>query len=124
MERIEKIVNILKQQAELFLLDAGEFFPFGSCVDFENKIIPVAAYFENDRPSSADVIALLEKTFTGHQEKGDRPLCVLAIDISIKEDNKAYDAIEMRFFEPKKEVYKKYFKYKIKENRVEFAEMN
>jgi hypothetical protein len=117
---IKKIVNTLKQQAELFLLDAEEFYPFGAYINIANKIIPVGAYSENDRPSSSEVIDLLEKAFKDHIQKGDCKLGALAIDVTIKENNKVYDAIEMRFFKTNKEVYKKYFKYEVKENSVAF----
>jgi hypothetical protein len=117
---IDKVVNLLKQQAEVFLLDAGEFYPFGTCINRENEIIPVAAKLENDRPSSLEVIDLLENAFKKGIEKGDYKLASIAIDITIRENNKAYDAIEIRFFESDKEVYKKYLKYEIKENSVNF----
>jgi len=118
---MDKVIHILKQQAEVFLLDAGEFYPFGTYINMQNKIIPVGTYSENDRPSSLDVIDLIEKAFKDNIQKGDCKVAAMAINVSIKENNKSCDAIEMRFFEADKEVYKKYFKYEIKENSVEFS---
>ena len=123
-ENINKIINSLKQQAELFLLDAGEFYPFGTYINMKNEIVPVGAYSENDRPLSSELIDLLEKGFKDDIQKGDCKLGALAIDVSVKEDNKVYDALEIRFFEPKTEIYKKYFKYEIKGNSVEFFDMH
>src|SRR5580698_474647 len=119
---IHKIITRLKQQAELFLLDAMEFFPFGTYINKKDEIVPVGAYFENDRTPSLEVIDLLEKGLKDHIKKGDCKIAGIAIDVRISENSATYDAIEMRFYEPNKEVYKKYFQYKIKENSVDFFE--
>jgi len=115
----DKVAEILKRQATLFLLDAGEFYPFGTCINSTDKVVPVGAYFENDHPLSQEVIELLEKGLIHGVQKGEYKIAALAIDITIRENNVTYDAIETRFFEPGKEVYKKLFKYIIKDDTVE-----
>lgn len=122
-ENIDKVINTLKLQAELFLLDAREFFPFGTYINEKDEIVPVGAYLENDRPPSLEVIELLEKAFNIDIKKGECKIAGIAIDITIKENNGRYDGIEMRFFEQDKEVYKRYLKYRIKENSVDFSEI-
>jgi len=121
-ENIDKIINALKQQAELFLLNADEFYPFGTYINKKGAVIPVGAYFENDKTPSLEIIDLIEKAFNDHLQKGDCKIAAIAIDVTVKENNETYDAVEMRFFEVDKEVYKKYFKYEVKENTVQFFE--
>ncbi|BAU52601.1 hypothetical protein [Mucilaginibacter gotjawali] len=121
-EIANKLVEILKQQAELFLLDAGQFFPFGTYINMQNEIIPVGAYFENDQTSSAEVIELLEKALNDHIEKRECQIAAIAIDVTIKENQVSYDAIELRFFEPEKEACNMYLKYTIKGSTVEFTQ--
>ncbi|HEY4325720.1 MAG TPA: hypothetical protein VGN20_17120 [Mucilaginibacter sp.] len=121
-ENIDRLIEILKEQAQVFLLDAKEFYPFGTCINKENEIVPVSAYWENDNPPSQPLIDLLEKHFKQGIENGDYKIAGIAIDGLQRENNFTYDIIEIRFFETDKEVYKKYFKYEIKEHSVEFFE--
>jgi len=117
----EKIINIVLQQAELFLLDANEFYPFGTCVNKKDEIIPVGAYLGGDHPESQALIDLLEKDFKEGIETGNYKIAALAIDILIRKGNERYDGIEMRFFEPKG-ISKRVYEYTIKEHSVEFVE--
>jgi len=124
VEDVNKVINTLKLQAELFLLDAGEFFPFGTYINKDSEIVPVGACLknENDRPTSLEVIELLEKAFNFDIETGKCKIAGIAIDITIRENNETYDGIEMRFFEPNKKVYTKLLKYRINRNSVDFFE--
>jgi hypothetical protein len=117
---IERLVSILKLQAEAFLLDAREFYPFGTYIDMEDKIVPVGAYLGDGHPMSLEVIEFLEKTFAIRLQKGECKIAAIAIDSYMKQNDEKYDGIEIRFFEVGKEVYKKYFIYIIKDSYVEF----
>ncbi len=56
---IEKLARVLKQQAEAFLLDAREFYPFGTYINMKDEIVPFGAYTgEDEYPPSQDVIDL------------------------------------------------------------------
>ena len=117
---IEKLIDVLKPQAEVFLLDAKEFYPFGTYINMKDEIVPVGAYTGEEHPPSQDVIDLLERGFTKKLQNEECKIGVIALDIYINEYNEKYDAIEVRFFEPGKEVYKKHFRYLIKDTCVEF----
>ncbi len=118
---VEKLIRVLKLQAEAFLLNAKEFYPFGTYISVEDKIVPVSAYLGNNHPASSEVIDSLEKTFILKMQNGESKISAIAIDIVITENNERYDGVEMRFFEAHKDVYKKYFKYLIKDTFVEFS---
>lgn len=117
---VKKITGVLKQQIELFLLDAGEFYPFGTCINTRGETIPVGVQFENDHPLASDVITLLEKTFKEGVISGKYKIAGLAINVTISENKDVYDAVEMRFYEFNKDVRKEYLKYKIQNNTVMF----
>jgi hypothetical protein len=117
---IEKLVRVLKQQAEAFLLDAREFYPFGTYINMKDEIVPVGAYTGKEHPPSQDVIDVLERGFAKKLQNGECRIGAIALDISVIENDKKYDAIEVRFFEPGKVVYKQYFRYLIKDTCVEF----
>lgn len=118
----ERIISIIQKQAEVFLLQAKEFFPFGTYINVDNKIVPVGAYFENDRTPSQEIIDLLEKGFRDHLGKGECKIAAIAIDILIRKMDEVYDGMEIRFYEPNKDMHRKLFRYLIKESSVEFIE--
>lgn len=57
----EKLIAAIKEQVQMFLLDAGEFYPFSTCIDKNNQIKPVSAFLGVDFSSSLELIFLLEK---------------------------------------------------------------
>jgi len=119
-ENVEKLVDVIKKQAKMFLLEAGEFYPFGSYINNKNEVVPVGASSGDDHPPSLELIDLLEKALKEHIQKGDCKLAAIAIDVAIKEHGRSFDAIEMRFLEANKVVNKKYYKYELKQHSVEF----
>lgn len=88
---MEKLIRVIKEQARIFLLDAGEFYPFGSCIDENNKI-----------------------------KHGAYKIAVIAVNVTIKENNVDRDAIEIRIFEIGNKEYKKYIKYTTYGTHIEF----
>jgi len=118
---IEKLIEIIKEQVQMFLLDSGEFYPFGTCIDSENHIIPVSANLEDDHPSSLELISVLETDFRESVKNNKYLVAVLVIDVTIKEENTSYDAIELRFFEPNAVEKKQYIKYITHRNFIEFV---
>ena len=117
---IEKLITAIKEQVQIFLLDAGEFYPFGTCIDKKNQIRPVSAYLNNDFPSSLELISMLEKRLKEGVGNGDYRVAVLVVDVTVKEDNISNDAIELRFFEPNNLESKHYIKYITHSSYIEF----
>lgn len=117
---MEKLIRVIKEQAQIFLLDAGEFYPFGSCIDENNKIKPVGVYVEDERPSSLEVISLLENNMRIGIQNGAYKIAVIAVNVTIKENNVDRDAIEIRIFEIGNKEYKKYIKYTTYGTHIEF----
>ena len=121
-ENINRLINAIKQQAEGFLLEAKEFYPFGTYINKKNEIVPVGVYLGNDYSPSLEIIDLLEKNFKDNIKKGECKIAAIAIDVVIKEKDVNHDAIELRFFVDGRESYKKYLKYEIKQKQVVFSD--
>jgi len=118
----EKLVQIIKIQAEAFLLDAGEFYPFGTYIGENGEIVPISTYLGDDYPASLDLIEFLEKALKEKLANGCIRIAAIAIDILIREDIKAYDAIEIRFYANDNFFDKRKIRYEIQENLVHFFE--
>jgi hypothetical protein len=121
MDNDEILLKVIKQQAEIFLLDAGEFFPFGTCINKENKIIPTAAYLEDedDRPESQPLIEMLEGSLKRGLNNGEYIIGAVAFDILLTENGEKHDAIAIRIYETDA-FRERIFKYYIHQNHVEF----
>ncbi|WP_426670939.1 hypothetical protein ACPPVU_06840 [Mucilaginibacter sp. McL0603] len=122
MENTEILVKVIKQQAEVFLLDAGEFFPFGTCIGKDNAIIPIAACIEdeNDRPESEPLIEMLENNIKSGLANEHFIIGALAYDVFLHENQEKFDAIVICIYENDNFV-KTHFKYSIHESHVEFS---
>ena len=122
MDKIEILIKVIKEQAELFLLDAAEFFPFGTYINSKNEVVPFSAYIEdiNDRPQSQPLIDMLEKGIKTRIKNGECIVGALAFDVLINENQQKFDAIMIRIYEGDNFV-EKYFKYYIHEQYIEFV---
>jgi hypothetical protein len=117
---IEDLISLIKEQVQTFLLDGGEFYPFGTCIDKNDQFVPVSAYLDGEFPSSLELISMLEKSFKEKVEKGEYKVAAIVIDVTVKENGIGYDAIEIRFFEPNNQERKQYIKYNTHSSYIEF----
>jgi len=117
---IEELIKAIKEQVQTFLLDAGDFYPFGTCIDRNDKIKPVSAYLNDDFPSSLELISMLEKRLKEGVQNGDFKMGVLVIDVTVKENNINSDAIELHFFQPNNLEDRQYVKYITHSSYIEF----
>ena len=117
---LEKIVDYIKSQSEVFLLELGAFYPFGCAINKKDEVIPLGAYLGGENPSALDLIYLLENSINEKLNDGEYSIAVIAVDVTIKEGNMDIDAIEVSVFEKNKQQDKRYIKYKIKDRSIEF----
>ncbi|MGZ3999792.1 MAG: hypothetical protein ACXVIY_04160 [Mucilaginibacter sp.] len=124
MDNHERLINGLKQQAEAFLLDAREFFPFGTYIDNRNGVLPFSAYIEdaNDRPESQPLIDMLERGIRTRINNGECIIGALAYDVVMTKNHEKFDVMVIRIYENDKFV-ERYFKYDIYEGHVTFLEV-
>jgi len=116
-----RLITIIRSQAELFLKEMGEFFPFGTYINGKGIIVPVGAFTEEENPASIDLINMLSNYIHNKLIEGDCTIAAIAIDSIIRENGQAFDAIEVRLFENESEnIEKVYLKYKIEEHGVSF----
>ena len=116
----ENIIALIKQQAALFLLDAEEFYPFGTYIDKFGKIKPIGVYLEESDPSATLLISMLENYLKQSMDNKILKIGAIAINVVISENGSRQDAIEIRIYKPGFEIEKRYFKYHIKDKHIEF----
>jgi hypothetical protein len=126
----EDSINSLRksviEQATLFLNDAGEFYPFGTALDFNNKLVPIGIYTGEEHPDSNFVLKELGKAIWDGLQKGLYKLAAMAIDIYLPiEQGEKIPALEIRIVNPEGQLVIKYrVPYVINNNKkVEFSEL-
>lgn len=120
MTTSEKLIDAIKLFAKGFLLDAGEFYPFGIFIDNDDKIVPVSTHSEDDMPESQELIDVFEKYFRSKSES-DYKLAGLGVDVLLTIKCQKFDALQIRLFEDGKEVSEMYLKYTVNTDNVEFS---
>lgn len=116
----EDLIQLIKNQVQTFLLNAGEFYPFGTCMDIDDQLVPVGIYLEDDHPSSLELIDMLEADFHEKIANEEYKIAVVVVDVNIKQNGFNVDAMELRFIEPNNVVRKEYIKYITHSNFIEF----
>jgi hypothetical protein len=117
-----KLIDVVKQQAELFIVESGGFFPFGTCLNSLGEIKPIGAYLEGNDPAPSELIDMLEIYFTKGLSNGLFDICAIAIDVLIKENGNSFDALEIRLYNLEKDGFDKlYYKYMLDGNKVQFT---
>lgn len=124
MDNRERLINVIKKQAEAFLRDAHEFFPFGIYINGKNEVVPFSAYIEdaNDRPESQPLIDMLERGIRTRINNGDCIVGALAYDVVMTKNHEKFDVMVIRVYENDK-LIERYFKYDIYEGYVTFLEV-
>lgn len=117
----QQLISIVKQQAEIFLLEEGDFYPFGTYLTHSGEIVPVSAFIEeeDDRPNSNKIISLLEKASDQKLISGECSAFAIATDVAINEGGVKYDAVQIRIKEQNnsKELF---LKYQLNETSITF----
>ena len=117
---IEKLINVVKLQVDAFLLDANEFYPFGTYINNEGDIVPIGVYLGDDYPSSLEIIDSLKDNFNRQIQNGNCEIAAIAINVSVNENNKTFDAVKVMIFKANREVETIYLKYVVRKSSVEY----
>src|SRR5687768_16461934 len=98
------LIDSILQQAKYFLEQAGEFYPFGSIIDNENRIRPVSLYSQDEYPDSGKILMDLENVLINGIHVNRILLAAIGADAYIKGDtntnNAQQSALEIRLYSP------------------------
>lgn len=93
----EKLVENIIWQADYFLKECGEFYPFASIINDRDEVRPLGILLKNEKPSPFEVIEELSGVLKLGKEKGEYKAYAIGINISLNiPDASQQDAIEIR----------------------------
>jgi hypothetical protein len=110
------LIQNIKYQAKYFLEEAGEFYPFGACIDTEKKLKPVSVFFGEEFPSSKKVLSELEQGIEKHLSVGNYIKAAIGVDVSIQTGESKINALRIKIYEGNLESKYYDFPYSISEN--------
>ncbi|MBD1366490.1 hypothetical protein IDJ77_21935 [Mucilaginibacter sp. ZT4R22] len=118
----QRLLDNIKMYAEAFLLDAAEFYPFGTLIKASGETVPLAGDIEaeNDMPPSNDVLSVLQNYL---ESNVDYVIAAIGVDILLGLNNQKYDALQIRVFEAGKQIEDLRFIYVINKDNVSFTEV-
>jgi hypothetical protein len=118
----QQIIDNIKMYAEAFLLDAAEFYPFGTLIKPSGETVPLAADIEaeNDMPPSDDILEVLQDYLVSN---ADYRIAAIGVDILLTMNSQKYDALQIRIFEQGKQIEDLRFMYVINTDSVNFTEV-
>lgn len=114
--------NII-QQAEFYLKDAGEFYPYGAAIDKNEQIQYISAYVEEEFPASQPLIDILEEGMKKGVADGRYLLGAIGYDVYINKPGIAekQSALMIRVLDVDEVVLECYVHYSLdNENEVKW----
>ena len=90
----QQLMDAVLPLAEKFLIESGEFFPYGGAMTASGEIVSVAAYDGDDHPPSSELIDLLNQAFSSAATKKEYKATALVYSVRIQlADGEPSDAI-------------------------------
>jgi hypothetical protein len=116
MNNIERLVEAIKEQAEKFLLENGEFAPYATHIRADGKLTYISAYSE-----SVDSKELYDILLTGaYDDLKDEDIRVYAIAMDGKHQGK--DVLVIELILSPEDKYQQIYPYTIEDKEVIFGE--
>ena len=84
MEQIEKLRDVIINQAKYFLANAGEFYPFGAMIAKDGSITPLGVQLEDDHPHPQEVIEVLESAIIKKLKNREAQFVGIGTDVNYK----------------------------------------
>lgn len=112
------IITSIMERAKVFLEDAGEFYPFGTILDKDEKLIPVGFYDEREFLPSLEIIDVLQKELikTIHTEQSIA--IAIGIDVWVTKNEVKKNALMIKISNNGIDWTEQYFAYHFQNNSV------
>jgi hypothetical protein len=125
-DNISILVKNILDQANHYLNDAGEFYPFGAAISSQGELTPIGVYLENDFPKSNEVLEILENVIRKWIEDDEYKVAAVGIDVFIKSNRdgevEKVSAVEVRLYPMYPELSSRFFAYTKEKGKYIFTE--
>jgi hypothetical protein len=119
----DDLIELMLLQAQNFLEEIGEFFPYASVLSSEGELSPLGIYNDNDSDFTAKkAIDIFQNSIKKEIENGSILIGAIGIDVLIKETNE--NAIMVKATDDGIKWHDRNFLYTIKNKVVEIEKYN
>ncbi|MBC7411369.1 MAG: hypothetical protein H7331_02810 [Bacteroidia bacterium] len=119
------LLSPIVKQAENFLIEFDEFYPFAYAVNSLNEIKSIGVYLDNEMPTSEEVLSFLTIVIKEGILKGEYIYAAICLDVLVTPPylNNKMDSLEIKIIDLKEtKIY--YLPYrKTEKNKIDFLEM-
>lgn len=116
MNNIEKLLEAIKEQAELFLIENGEFAPFATYIRANGELTYIGSYSE-----TTDSSEMYDILLTGaYEDLKDEDIRAYAIGLDGKYQGK--DVLVVEFILSPEDKYQAMYPYTLENKKVTFGE--
>ena len=121
---IDLLTKNILLQAEYYLNDSDEFYPFGCSIKVNGELSPLSVYFEDDHPKSVEVINELEKAIKSQISSNIYKAAAIGVYVNLNLPNfvDKVSAIQIRYF-PSGINVEKLFRYLRNDGKYYFEEV-
>ncbi len=112
----EDLIDFMFLQAEKYLLDLKEFFPFASAINSKKEIISIGIFDDDINFDANKAIEVFSVEISKRIAEGELLLASIAINGYVKSEDK--DVILLRFTNNGLEWHERYFTYYFSKNKV------
>lgn len=116
MNNVEKLLEAIKEQAELFLIENGEFAPFGTYIRSNGDLTYIGAYSETT--DSMEMYDILLRGFYDDLKDEDVRVCAIGLDGKYQE----MDVLVVEFILSPEDKYRHLYPYVLGKDKVVFGE--
>lgn len=117
MTNIDILLEAVKEQAEKFLLENGEFAPYATYIRANGKLTYISAYSE-----STDSKEMYDILLSGaYEDLKDEDVRVYAIAMNGKDQGQ--DVLVIEFILSPEDIFQQIYPYTIADNKVTFGEL-
>ncbi|MEO6176915.1 MAG: hypothetical protein ABIP27_17310 [Flavobacterium circumlabens] len=119
----DDLIDLMLLQAQKFLEEIGEFFPYASVLSSDEELTTIGIYNDSDNDFNAKkAINIFQNNIQKEIENGSVLIGAIGIDVLIKETNE--NAIMVKVTDDGIEWHERNFLYTIKNNVVEIEKYN
>jgi len=114
------IITNLKTQAEKYLFEAEEFYPYGVIINQKNELIPISYYDGQEFPEPEIILNGLKEYIINELEKNNIKMGGIGVNVTIKDKNEnPKDALMTMIFKKNSiQPEIQYYEYEIKDKKV------
>ena len=124
-EEIQELLNFLLPQAERYLNEHGEFYPYAAALGSDGEVTAVGAALEDDHPDVTEVLLALHEGLREQAAEGSIRASGIATDVTLTDPDsgETTDAVQVELDHAEGDAVDIFVPYENQPEGVKFGEL-